>query len=82
MWVAVALAVIAALTYVLMAMDILGVGDLQLEEAPPGIAYMAAGGYLLGGLLILLRRRWLWTVGAVINALVILFFFLGYQDRP
>jgi hypothetical protein len=24
----------------------------------------------------------LWIVGAVINALVILFFFLGYQDRP
>lgn len=77
-----ALAVIAALTYVLMALDILGAGDPVLEDASPGIAYVAAGGYLLGGLLILLRRRWLWIVGAVINGLVILFFFVGYQDRP
>jgi hypothetical protein len=81
-WLCVALAVIAAITYVMMALDILSVGDLQLQEAPPAIAYVAAGGYLLGGLQILLHRRWLWMVGAVINALVILFFFLGYQDRP
>jgi hypothetical protein len=81
-WLCVALAVIAAIAYVMMALDILAVGDLQLQEAPPSVAYVAAGGYLLGGLLILLRRRWLWIVGAVINALVILFFFLGYQDRP
>jgi hypothetical protein len=32
--------------------------------------------------LILARRRWLWIVGAVINALVILFFINLYQDRP
>ena len=82
MWVAVVLAMISALAYVLIALDILGVGDLRLQEAPPAIAYVAAGGYLLGGLLILVRPRWLWSVGAVINALVILFFFLGYQDRP
>jgi hypothetical protein len=28
------------------------------------------------------RRRWLWVVGAVINALVILFFIMAYQHRP
>jgi hypothetical protein len=78
-WLCVALAVIAAIAYVMMALDILAVGDLQLQEAPPSVAYVAAGGYLLGGLLILLRRRWLWIVGAVINALVILFFFLGIR---
>jgi hypothetical protein len=37
---------------------------------------------LIGGLLILLRRRWLWIIGAVINALVILFFVQLYQNRP
>jgi hypothetical protein len=36
---------------------------------------------LIGGLLILLRRRWLWIIGAVINALVILFFVQLYQNR-
>ena len=44
--------------------------------------YVAAGGYLLGGLLILVRRRWLWIVGAVINALVILLFVMAYLNRP
>ena len=29
-----------------------------------------------------MRRRWLWISGAVINALVMLFFFRLYQDRP
>ncbi len=42
----------------------------------------AAGGYLLGGLLILVRRRWLCIVGAVLNALVILFFVMAYLSRP
>jgi hypothetical protein len=43
---------------------------------------VAAGSYLLGGLLILVHSRWLWIVGAVINALVILFFVMAYQNRP
>jgi len=58
------------------------VGDITAEEGPAGITYVAAGSYLVGGLLILLRRRWLWVMGAVINALVILFFFTRYQARP
>jgi hypothetical protein len=82
LWLAVALALIAALAYILMAQNLLGVGDLQKDDAPPGIVYIAAGGYLLGGPLILIRRRWLWVIGAVINALVMLLFFSMYQDRP
>src|SRR3712207_1969194 len=81
-WLAVALAVLAAISYVLIGLHLLGVGDLQTAEAPATIIYVAAGSYLLGGLLILLRRRWLWIVGAVINALVIAFFVSMYQDRP
>lgn len=56
-WIAVGLALVAALAYVLMQMNVLGVGDLAAGEKPAGIIYVAAGGYLLGGLLILLRRR-------------------------
>ena len=82
MWLAVALALIAALSYMMIQLGLLGVGDLQLTEGPPAIVYMAAGSYLLGGLLILVRRRWLWIVGAVMNALVILFFVMAYQHRP
>lgn len=82
MWLAVALAVIAAVGYILIGFNILAVGDLQTGERPAMIIYVAASSYLLGGLLILLRRRWLWLVGAVINALIILFFLMAYLERP
>jgi hypothetical protein len=82
LWAAVALALLAALSYVLMALNVLGVGDLRVDEKPAGIIYVAAGCYLLGGLLILLRNRWLLLFGAFINAMVVLFFFNLYQDRP
>jgi hypothetical protein len=82
LWIAVGLAVFTALAYVLIASHILGVGDLQMDEKPAGIIYFAAGCYLVGGLLILLRNRWLLVFGAFINAMVVLFFFNLYQDRP
>lgn len=82
MWLALALAFITALTYILIALGVLGVGDLQMAEDGGAIVYVAAGGYLLGGLLILLRKRWLWIVGILINSLVVLFFFNLYKDRP
>jgi len=80
--IALALALIAALAYVLIALGVLAVGDLRPAEQPSGIVYAAAISYLVGGLLILLRRRWLWVTGALINALVIVFFFQVYQERP
>ena len=82
LWTAVVLALVTALSYILMQFNILDVGDLQVGEKPAGIIYVAAGCYLLGGLLILLRNRWLLLFGAFINAMVILFFFSMYQDRP
>jgi hypothetical protein len=82
LWTAVALALFTALSYVLMAFNVIGVGDLQMDERPAGIIFVAAGCYLLGSLLILLRNRWLLLFGAFINAMVILFFFNMYQDRP
>jgi hypothetical protein len=82
LWAAVGLALLAALSYILMARNVLGVGDLQMDEKPAVIIYVAAGCYLIGGLLILLHNRWLLLFGAFINAMVILFFFNLYQDRP
>ena len=81
-WAALVLALIAALSYVLMALNLLSVGDLQVGERPINIIFVAAGCYLLGGFLILLRNRWLLLFGAFINAMVILFFFSMYQNRP
>jgi hypothetical protein len=82
MWLAVTLALAAAIAYLLIARDILGVGDLQVAADGGAIIYVAAGCYLLGGLLILLRNRWLLLFGAFINAMVILFFFNLYRERP
>jgi len=82
LWTAVGLALFTALSYLLMALNVLGVGDLQMDEKPAVIIYVAAGCYLLGGLLILLRNRWLLLFSAFVNSMVILFFFNIYQDRP
>ena len=82
LWLAVGMALLTALSYVLIGLEVLGVGDLAASERPAGIIVAAAAGYVLGGLLILLRRRWLWVVGAVVNAMVISMFLMGYLDRP
>lgn len=79
MWAAVALALLSSLAYAMIGASVLGVGPVT---GPAGIVYAAVGGYLLGGLLILARRRWLWVVGAGINTLVIWIFISAYQDRP
>lgn len=81
-WAAVGLALLAALGYVLVALHVLGIGEFSQDEGPAGIVQAAAGCYVAGGLLILLRRRWLWVIGAFINAMVVIFFFNLYKDRP
>jgi hypothetical protein len=82
MWTAVVLALFTALSYILIQFKVLGVGDLQESDKPVGIIYVAAGCYLLGGLLILTRNRGLLLFGAFINAMVIVFFYNMYQNRP
>lgn len=78
----VVLAGLAALFYFLTGAGILQPGELDVEGAPPAIAYVAGASYVIGGLLILVRKRWLWIIGAVINALVIAMFFSAYASRP
>lgn len=81
-WAGLALATAAAGTYVLIAQHVLAAGSLRVDQEGGAIVYVAAGCYLVGGLLILLRNRWLLVVGAAMNALVIAFFFSLYQTRP
>lgn len=82
MWLTVVLALLTAVAYVLIGFHILTVGDLQTSERPVTIIYVAASSYLVGGLLILAWRRWLWIASAVINAMVMLAFFNFYSERP
>lgn len=78
----ISLAFLAAFIYILLAAGVMKIETLTPEEAPAGIIWAAAAGYLLGGGLILRNKRWLWITGAVINALVMMMFFSAYADRP
>ncbi len=82
LWLAVAPALVAAFAYVLVAAGLLPVGELTGDQGKAAILYVAGGCYLVGGLLILIHRRWLWILGAVINVLVILFFIQRYTAQP
>ncbi len=82
LWLAVAPALVAAFAYALVAAGLLPVGELTGDQGKAAILFVAAGCYLAGGLLILLHRRWLWTLGAAINILVILFFIQRYTAQP
>ncbi len=82
LWLAVAPALVAALAYALVAAGVLPAGELTGDGGKAAILYVAAGCYLAGGLLILLQRRWLWTIGVFVNAIVILFFITRYTGQP
>ena len=77
-----ALAWLAALVYFLMGVGVLQPGDLEADEAPPVVPYFLGACYVVGGLLILARKRWLWAAGAVLNGLVIVGFFAIHAARP
>ena len=76
------LAFIAAAVYALVGTNVISIPRLGASEAPVAIFYIAAGCYLVGGLLVLWRRRWLWTVGLAANTWVISIFFLAYHHKP
>ena len=77
------LALISALNYVLLILGILKAGEVMTPEGGvPAYFYIVPAGYVIGGLLILLKRRWLWIIGAVINAIPIIVFYAAYAGRP
>jgi hypothetical protein len=65
-----------------MGINVIPIPIVNGEKAQPAIVYAAAGCYLTGGLLILLRKRWLWIVGLIANTFVIAIFFLAYNQKP
>jgi hypothetical protein len=76
------LSLVAAAVYILMGTDVISVPGLKSGDAPPGIVFAAGGCYILGGVLILARRRWLWITGLVMNTLVLVIFFMMYNQKP
>jgi hypothetical protein len=78
----VVLAFIAAVFYILLASRIITASTLESKDVYRVIMYVAAGCYILGGLLILAKKRWLWITGLAMNTLVMGFFFTRYIDNP
>jgi hypothetical protein len=76
------LAMISALAYVLLILGIFKVEVMMPEEEIPAYFYIVPAGYVIGGLLILLKKRWLWIIGAITNAIPIIVFYAAYAARP
>lgn len=77
-----ALAFIVAVFYILLAAGVITASALESKEWQRTLVYVAAGCYILGGLLVLAKKRWLWIIGLVMNTLVIAFFFIMYRNNP
>jgi hypothetical protein len=75
------LALISAVFYVLLQTNVITVPSDSAEDGPRWFGYIMAGCYILGGLLILLKKRWLWIVGLVLNTLIIVVFIIMYIHK-
>jgi hypothetical protein len=82
MLVCVIMALAASLVYLLMFLNILIPDELASEEGLPPFFLIIPGGYLLGGLLVLVKKRWLWITGAAVNTFTICVFYATYAVRP
>ena len=80
MLICVALALLAGLAYILTAIGVLS-ANINSDEAAPAIVYAAGACYIIGGLLILLKKRRGWLTGIVLNTLVIAIFIAFYYNE-
>ncbi len=76
------LALVAALGYGLMGIGVISPGDTGTGGGPPAFEWIMLAGYIIGGVLLFLRKRWLWITGACLNAAVILGFIIMYAGKP
>ena len=77
------LALIAALGYILMITGVIEPGNLLEDDEPMSSAlWIIPAGYVIGGLLIFLKQRWLWITGAIINGFGIIVFYVTYAGHP
>ena len=75
------LAFIAAIFYLLLGAGVITAGSLMGTPVTRAFIFVAAGCYIVGGLLVLAKKRWLWTVGLVLNTLVMAVFFVMYSGK-
>jgi hypothetical protein len=75
------LAFIAAVFYLLLGAGVITAGSLMGTTVTRAFIFVAGGCYILGGLLILMKKRWLWIIGLVMNTLVMAIFFIMYSGK-
>jgi hypothetical protein len=87
-WVCLILALAAALGYFLMGAGVIQAGDPQLvdassgSDAPWGFDWITGGFYVVAGLALLLKKRWVIIALAVINIIPIAVFYFMWAGRP
>ena len=76
------MALISALVYVLMGIGIMEVPELTSDEAMPAFYYVIPAAYVIIGLLIYVKKRWLLMTLASVNAFTIVVFYSAYATQP
>lgn len=77
-----ALALVSALIYVFLILGIMKAGDMAPEGGVPTFFYIVPASYVIGGLLILLKKRRLWIMVGALNLIPIVVFYAAYAGRP
>jgi hypothetical protein len=80
-WIILAMAMVAALTYVLLGAGVLTAGNLG-ADAMPSFYYIIPAAYAIMGILVLSRWRWIKILSAVVIVLTIGVFYAKYASQP
>jgi hypothetical protein len=76
------LALATALGYILMGAGVIHAADLTLDSAPPGFTWIAGAFFIIGGILLLQKRRWTAITMAIVSFIAVVFFYFKWSDRP
>jgi hypothetical protein len=80
-WGCITMAVVAALTYILMGLGVLVPGNLETGEGG-FMPYLIGAAYLIMGVLIVSKWRWIKIASAAIVLITIIGFYAMYTDQP
>jgi len=81
MLVCLVMALISALAYVLMGIGVMSPEDLESGDPTPAFFYIIPTFYVIYGITVLLKKRWLWITVALLNAFTIIMFYVMYVGR-
>jgi len=80
-WGTFVMALLAALAYILMGMGVIHPGNLD-DGSRPSFFYLIPAGYILMGVLVFFKWRWIRFASAALVALTIIVFYTKYAGQP